>query len=226
MPVEAGEQVLGRINPQRRIHSVRTLSVQTGVHPLTVRKALELTGHVSRNDPRQDNSIVFAAEPAETLLTRMAEAMTQREIRGYLNVNRVGAALLVANGYVSPVLDALGLEPLYHPRELDRFLATLTANARVVDQCRNGQVTMVEACKRSNCKLLEVIDLVVAGTLEWVGLLSSDRGVASVLVELAEVKEKVRLQPVEGITVSLMALDLGVTKPGARHLVESGVLPP
>jgi len=225
MPIDAGEEVLGKINQQRRIHSIRSLALQTGIHPITVRKVLAITGEVAADDDRQDNSIALpAASGAEMLLTRMSSAMTQLGVREYLNVNRVSAALLAGSGYLPVVLVTEGMDQLYHPDDLDQFMARLTANAVPVQHCEPGQVPLTLACKRSNAKLLEVVDLVLHGKLAWVGVLSSEHGLPSVLVNLAEVKEKVKLAPVDGIAISAVAGDLGVTDTGARFLADTSAL--
>jgi hypothetical protein len=133
--------------------------------------------------------------------------------------------VLVESGHLVPVIKSEEMTPTYHPSDLDHFLEKLTALARPVDNCAPGEVTLVAATKRSNARLTEIVDLVLGAKLEWVGTLTSDRGFSSVLVKLAEVKEKVKLPPVDGITPSAVADDFGITDKGVRHLIGVGALP-
>lgn len=61
-PVGPGDRICGRIVEERRVHSIRTASVETGLHRKRLRKLLALEGIISLDDAgRADGYVLFDA---------------------------------------------------------------------------------------------------------------------------------------------------------------------
>ena len=198
VPVGPGDELYGRpIVGRRRLHTIRTASQETGLHPNRLRKILAKggvlpTGHGDLSDDR----VTFDAEPALELLARMHRAIGHAEAMVYLDAGRVQLELLVKHAFIKPCAGSKedGLRSrTYDPFELDAFLASLSKGAVEVSEPTFPLVGIQEAAKRASCGAAEVVRLILDRKLCSVGRRAGGRGYASILVDCEEVRRFTRL---------------------------------
>lgn len=226
LPVGPGDIVLGQPVQQRRLHSIRSAALQHGVHQVTARKILTLAGIApAERGELSDDRILFAPDPADALLERVARGIPAKEIHSYLDVSRTHMKHLIERRDIRPILDIDGLEALYDTADLDAFIDRVAAKADVVDQPTPDQVPLTEAVKRACCGVGEVLDLVWSGRLKWVGRLAAGRGYGALLVSLGEVKVMTELPPPDGVVANFITSDFGIPHRAILEMVRRGFLP-
>jgi hypothetical protein len=227
-PLGPGDELFGKPVLQRKVHSIRTAYLETGIHPTRLRKILAKTGHVQADHQgRSDHEIMFDAVATADLLRRLNDALTNLELAPYLNANRVQATLLVREGYLTPVVDGTDEEigwRCYAREDVDRFLQALGSEAQEVETAPAGTFSIPDAAKRANCRATEIVDLILQRRLAWVGRLASVRGYNGILVEDREIRERVRGPELVGYTLNDTYKRLRINSYAVNALVEHGIL--
>jgi hypothetical protein len=224
--VGPGDEIFGEPVTERRLHSIRTLSQETGEHPKRLRKLLLRHGLIG-DDSRglSDDQVVFPAGAAANLALEVTGALSLKRAGHYLNAPRVQITLLHQAAFIRP-LSGKGseLRPVFARSELDGFLARLLANAEPVTAPLEGMATIPEAAKRANCSAQEIVAAILERTLAFIGQRMDTRGYLSVLVNVEEVRAAVR-RPDHG-SLSLRAVErrLGVHTSAVQGLIEGGHL--
>jgi hypothetical protein len=225
MPVAEGDVVLGKPNERRRIHSVFSAAKVVGIHTKTARKAFTAGGFISTaQSTRSDHNTLFPAESSERFLRRFAEGMPSRAIQQYLNASRPLEELMT-NVYLKPIIDQKGMEPLYHPDDLDAFYARMIRGAVFVEVPTARQVGIVEASRKATCSVAEVMACLDGDELRWRGRRRDVPGMKGILLDADEIKQLTVLTDVPpGMTPTEFADDVGIQRSAARRLVQDGHL--
>lgn len=226
LPVGAEDEIFGTRVTQRRLHSLRSAAVQHGVHPKTAAKLLQRAGLAPQEiQGLTDNQVLLPAAPVDALMTKAARAIPRQGLHDYLDISRAHLNHLLNAGYIKPIVEADDLDALFDPHDLDAFLANLKDNAEIVTEPTPDQMPMIEAVKRACCGVPEVLSLLFATKLDWVGMLKGERGYNAILVSLSEVKAKTELPPLDGITVDAITDDFGISERAVKQLIQIGALP-
>lgn len=227
-PVAAGEVVLGQVVTERRVHSVFSASRAFGIHPLTIRKIVAAASLLpAHHTTIADNQLTFPAEAAEPLLRDIATGIPAKDIVDYLSMTRTQVKTM-KGVFFRPILEHPGIEPLYRKDDLDRFMARILdgavpmADGKLSEPDQHSQMSIGAATARANCQVQEVVELILDRRLAWVGRDVSLKGFASVLVDLDEVKQLVRLPPLDGMPTRAFADSFGVPDVAAALLIEAG----
>lgn len=227
LPLGPGDEVFGRPVVKRTLHSIRTLALETGLHPKRLRKTLIAAGVIENGQAGlNDQNAVFPAEKAVLAVRGARSAVPLPDAGEYLNAPRVQRQLLVKHGFIKPYVaaKAFGAENRYRIEDLDEFLGRLFQDAKAVRQPKSGQANIPAAAKRANCSAAEVIQLILDRKLAWVGHDPGERGYLAVLVDVAEIKEKTRLPDPGGLTQAQIVKDLGVNDGVVRALIRERLL--
>ena len=227
LPLAAGDTVFGRPVEVRTLHSIRSLHLETGLHPKRLRKLLRAAGITDASqDPLVDANVIFPSEEASRVITRAQGALSLPDAGEYLNAPRVHRALLVQAGFLVPCLSAtaFGAVDQFAIEDLDAFLERLLDGAHVVTEPKAGQVDIPAAAKRACCSAAEIVRFVLDKKLKWVGRKAGVEGYLSVLVTLEEIRGLVRGEDHGGLTPYQVACQLGVTDRVARALIKHGQL--
>ena len=90
-PVGPGDVVFGKPVMERRLHSIRTLSTETRLHPKRLRKLLEAAGALPEgSDDLSGGNCLFDAQRGSIVaLEAVAATLSVRKAGEYLNAPRV-----------------------------------------------------------------------------------------------------------------------------------------
>lgn len=205
MPLGPDDLVFGKPVEKRRLHSIRTASLELGAHPKRMRKILAARGIIREAlmlEP--DNRVLFDAEAIVGLVAEgVFNGMPLAEVSDYINAPRPHPDLLLEAGLITPVVShgeaGLG-DYAFTTKELDRFLNELLQDAEPTPMPLEGKSSLLTAAKRANCSAIEIVHLILARKLAWVGRLPNVAGYLSVLVDINEIKNLVQKAPLPGFT--------------------------
>lgn len=227
-PVGPGDVVFGNPVETRRLHSIRSLSMETGLHPKRLRKLLSSAEMLPPNaDDLADGNCLFDAERAVSLAQAAAPAtLSVRDAGTYLNAPRVQRDMLYRSGILVPRIKASdhGAADLFAPEDLDAFLARLLAGAETIVAAGEHQYGIPEAARRANCSSEEVVRAILDGEIERKWLLAGERGYMAVLVDVRDVRGMVRGADLPGLTSQALADRLRVADKVTRKLIAGGHL--
>ena len=227
-PVGPQDVILGKPVGKRVLHSIRSASLEFGVHPKRLRKILLAKGVVPAHlREATDEQTTFDAERHKVLLEKAAHAVSLAQTETYLNAGRVQAKLLMTAGFIKPfvVLEQtdVGGEFNFAVDELDAFIGKLTANAlSVVDE--DGSFDIPQAAKRAGCSAVDIVRLILERKLTWVGQKRGQKGYLSVRVRLAEIKRHVHGERPPGYTAREVEKELNATTKTVAALIANGHL--
>ncbi len=227
LPVGPGDIVFAVPVAERTLHSIRTLSMQTGMHPKRLRKLLQAAGIVGgRQTTLTDNIVTFDAKAAAAVVTKAKGAMSLPAAGKYLNAPRVHIQLLAMNRFIVPCVPASDFSAIdrYAIADLDEFLGRLLDGAHAVGKPKLSQVSIPVAAKRACCSAAEIIRLILDHKLNWVSKANGERGYLSVLVDVDEIRAKVRGADHGGLTPRQAATRLGCADRVIEPLIEAGAL--
>ncbi|WP_457093361.1 TniQ family protein [Microvirga sp. P5_D2] len=229
LPVGPEEEVFGQGVLFRRLHSVRSASLEIGAHPKRLRKLLHAAGHVSSESLElSDSWVMFDAQATREFLERVSEAMTLGEAAEYLNVPRPHDRLLFGAGLIVPfVRGGKGIlkDHAFARRDLDIFLARLLADASDAGSDDGALVPIPSAAKRASCSAVEIVRLILDRKLTRVRRRADVPGYMSVLVDPDEVKPFVQGQAEGSLSLREVEQRLGTTTRVVKALIEHGHLP-
>jgi hypothetical protein len=229
MPLGPGDELFGEPVRTRHLHSIRTASLETGMHSKPLRRILVATGIIPADqDGLHDHRVLFDANAAREVLAKAAGALSLKEAEGYLNAGRVHAKLLLEHGFIRPFLGAAAGQTkwiLFVRADLDQFLADLLRQATPVDAVPDGMADIAKAAKRSNCGAMEIVDLILHGKLVRVARRAAVAGYGAVLVDVDEVRGHVRGPAADGLTGRQVMAELGTFHAVVRALIDERKLP-
>lgn len=192
VPLSPGDDLFGKPVTVRRVHSIRTAVLDTGLHRNRLRKALAAAGHIAADHAqRSDHEIVFDAASTREFLRRLCASLTFPELLDHLAATRSQARLLVDRGFIAPVIedeDERVGRLRFSRDDVDAFLRRLSVNAQAVDEAPHGAFQIAEAARRASCMMTEIVELLLAGRLAWSGRLAGAVGLDAVLVDVGEVR--------------------------------------
>lgn len=228
MEIGAGDVILGKVLPERRLHRVQSLASESGLHPKTLRNILAAGGLIP-TEAKISGYHVFGAEAGRNLAASVPRA---------INVSKLGEALGCTRPVVDQVLDERLLLPLVGgPNDsagriwksvgenaVARLLADLHAPARPVETVPSGMVTISKAAEKAKVLSVEIMHLILGGFLENVARLQDVEGIAAVLVDPTEVRAALAAN-MPGLSAMAVFGKLRIPKATGWAIVERQIAP-
>lgn len=227
-PVGPGDTVFGKPVEHRALHSIRTLSIETKLHPKRLRKLLGASGVLPEGAADlADGNCLFDAEKG-SLTAREASAATisVRQAGVYLNAPRVQRDMLYRSGLIVPRLRAgdHGAADQFASEDLDAFLRRLLDGAKPTKASGRGRANIPDAARFACCTSETVVRLILDSKLQRKWRLTAERGYMSVLVDIEEVRTLVRGRDPGGLTGLQIKDKLSTTAKVASALIKHGHL--
>ena len=227
LPFGPGDVLFGRAVGERRLHSVRSVSQDTGLHPKRLRKLLRRAGAVEGvTGALADSRVTVDAGAAEKLLEGLEDTVSLEGVRDYLNVPRPHDRGLFERGLIRPLV--LGgrrdVDHAFGRRDLDAFLERLLAKADPAHAGDPDFVSLIHAAKHSCRAVMDVVGLVLDDRLERVGVDPAEHGFMSILVDRKEVRSLLVGPTYDGLSLKEVEQELRIRTAAVKGLVESGFL--
>lgn len=226
-PFAAGTKVLGQTLERRRLHSIRSASVETGRHPIRLRRLLIAAGVIPEgHEETSDNLVTFDAGSALAALSRLTAPMGMDEVEQVLGLPRM--APLVRDGLLEPLRDhrRRRLGKLEFAREdVESLLSRTLGRALHTSAMPKGCCDLHGAARKAKCRLAEIVTLLRDGRLMHVYRLPVGEGLGSLAVSVAEVSGLVRGEAHHGLAEWRIVDRLHVHRKAVRRLIEKNILP-
>lgn len=230
LPVGVNDRMFGREFPARRLHSIHSAGLQSGLHPKRLRKLLKEEGLIdAASDDLSDDRVTFDSDAADVFLAKVGKAMTLRSAASYLGIPRPLDVDLVKANLLTPFVRG-GTEILkdhaFLRADLDAFLKKLETKIDpdlVVD---DRFADIPTAARRSCCPSTRIVQLLVAKTLHRVARDPDAEGFLSILVDVDEVRRHVTGPDHGGIPLRSVERMLGTSTPVVTGLIASSLLAP
>ncbi|MCP1561409.1 UNVERIFIED_ORG: hypothetical protein J2W75_004840 [Methylorubrum zatmanii] len=229
MPLEPGSIVCGRVLAKRRIYSVYTASRATGRVARPLRKMLVEIGVVDERPDLRDHELLFPAdESTEAFLAKAANCLSLKATQAYLGITRTHVVSFLAHGLIRPFqrpttdISSFSFEQ-GHIEELRR---TVLSKANLFERLNPdvSWVNVMQASRRANCSLAEVVQLILSDRLSNIRRLRSAASLLEIEVNLIEVKDLVRGSTLPGVTKSCLKQRLRISDEAMRKFLSTGVL--
>jgi hypothetical protein len=193
MPIGAGEAIFGEPVVRRRVHSVRSLSEASGLHPKRLRKAVFALGLADETlKGASANRITLDADAGDDLVRHLLDPITQRELPEYLNCSRSHALTLDRAGVLQALITRDRLHQLgtkaFSRTKLDGFMQSVLDRAAPVDVADDNVFDLSTTVKRAMTDTATVVRLIQTGKIRRVQRLMSERGLASLRIDPDEVR--------------------------------------
>lgn len=199
-----------------------SLARETGLHPMTLRRALVGTGVVPA-EAEANKGVSFDAEIGERLAARMSNSLPITQTPAYLNCNRTQAEMLVRNGVLAQLVpgtgERSGLLTQVATEELYDFLGRFRVAGHPVDQASPGMMNVIEVSEIARETVTDIVRLVLEGGPSRIEVLSADLRFRSVLVDPGEIKVLSERKATEvGYSAQDVAQRLGIFTSGVSRL--------
>jgi len=220
-----GDELFGKPVAIRKLHSIRTALVEYKMHPKRLRKLVEAEGLLP-NPCLLDRDVLIDAAAAGRIFQREQNSISLKDAEIHLNAGRVQTKCLWDAGLIRSHKVGIGqMNEVFLKDELDGFLARLLTDAMPVDDYSEPIMDLREAARRACCSVVQVVHLILDRQMAWVGRHTPNKGFASMLVKLDEVKARVASPALPGLPATAVAKQVLKTNPAVvTSLIEIGAL--
>jgi len=178
MPLSRNDELFGKALPARTLYSIRSASRDYELHPKRLRKLLVAAGLVDiATNNFKDEDVLFRSTDAHHLLEQIADSMSLEEAAVYLNAPRPNDRAILLGGFVKPLFEASQSDGILHAfarSDLDNFLVRLLDGVIELGEAENGYTGILDARRRANCSVSEILTLILEGRLTRLRRLPSD----------------------------------------------------
>lgn len=188
IPLPAGKNVLGHILDQQVVHSVRSISVETGIDVQTMRRMLEGAGLINSNAPAlRDHRTTFPSEKVLPFLSDLRGAWTTPQIEEFARIPAFHMRYIVSSGKLPKIVSSAASKPktLYSNASVQTVFEKLFGNAVRVKEPAKHHVSPFNARKVTGVAATDVIDLIYAGQI-WTGTTVAKPDYSALLVDADE----------------------------------------
>lgn len=222
--------VCGRVLANRRIYSVYTASRATGRVTRSLRKMLVEIGVVDERPDLRDHELLFPAnESTEAFLAKAANCLSLKATQAYLGITRTHVVSFLAHGLIRPFqrptpdISSFSFER-GHIEELRQAILS-KANVCGRSESQSRWTDVMQASRRANRSLAEVMQLILDGRLLNVRRLPGEGGLLAIDVDPVEVKNLVRKAALPGLTKSCLERRLRISNNAVTKFFATGILP-
>ena len=174
-PVAAGEFLLGREVSERRLHSVRTASLETGVGEVALEQFLTEAGAFSSGDDRPRSRRTFPANTYATLLAEVASLVTAISLAQAMGATRAEVEALIRGGVLTPRTQNASIRLKWRIQDALALNAELQALAVPIPSGGQGWERLQAASARAHMPVGDIISAIRTGELQ-VGRVAADEG--------------------------------------------------
>ncbi|OWY02924.1 TniQ family protein [Thioclava sp. IC9] len=186
-PVGSGELVLGEALAERRLHSVTSVSVQTGVGPAVVEALLIEAGAVMADDPRPRARKTFDAKGHAGLVAIIPQLVGPMKMRKAMGATRSEFRALVELRELSPVTRIAGFKTPWLASEGIRFVEGLRQKGGPIPNGERGWSTIQLASTHTGIPVSQILAGIRSEAL-GVGLRDGELGYHGICVSRNEIK--------------------------------------
>ena len=211
--IPAGEVVLGKTLPVRKLHSVASASIEIQRSMKTVRQILKHAKIIEDDDHRSDTRIVFDAAHAAATLAQAKRLVIAKDMAQRLGASSGQFESLVRQNIIRPVFPAEVSKFQWDTADADALLATLTRDAITIADDDECWISIGVAAMRARIEIRDALDAISTGRLR-VGSREGQHGYAAICVRQTDMDQFGLGRP-EHPTLSEFGQQVGLQKDGS-----------
>jgi hypothetical protein len=226
LPLGPGDDIFGPLT-RRRWHSICSAANAMRIHPRKLRNILSSVGEIGdESRGLTDHRVIVDATRMEDLIAKHGDGLSYDEARAYINTTISSWKALLKDGHVRPFVaanDAASPAHRFAKSELDGFLDSLFSRVTLHhDPDDPDKLDILSARRRCQRPQRDVLDLLSSGQLSHVSRDPHAVGLMSVRVSLIELKAKVRLPDMIGLSYRQVQEALHVSFGVLKALLNGG----
>lgn len=226
MPLGPETTLYGMPLPARRLHSVRSAARQYGIEQKTLRNVLSGIGLVpSVRSGIPDKQATFDAVAHTKLLESLSASVSRKQALAHSGIPRNHFDAAVKEGLIATIARGDTFDAVYALADIDKFVGALLARSVPVDQTTADQMSIVDATRHACCSVVDVMRGILNGELNWVGRLTNASGYAAIVVNIEELRTKVRGKELGGLPLGSAAEEIGISTVAWQRLIKLERLP-
>jgi DNA-binding transcriptional regulator YhcF (GntR family) len=167
LALRPNHRILGQTIREQRLHSVRSIAQDTGIHPKTVRKLLHHAGWLEKSGvvTTDDRTVLRADKNLESFLSDLKESMPIERAAQHIGLTRGRFMSLVDANIIKPLVPSNGdLKSLsFLKADLDDLLERLRARTIPRTDSDRDFMPLIFAAQAANRPLSEVVQAVLDG---------------------------------------------------------------
>jgi hypothetical protein len=217
VPLPAGSQVLGEVLEQRRLHTVTSAAEASNTTFPTLKAVFARSGIALPSAELDGQRLTIRVDAFDAQLREFGAALSVTDVREATGIPHKHILEIIARGLIPTVFGSREIHKARHRitrANVDAFMERLFASAVPVEAPTARQVTFGRACFVASTNIGELVGLVLAGKLTWMGRLRGGRRYPDLLVDADEV-----LRLLQGATPprrGLMKAEVEAETPGLR----------
>ncbi|MFC0200366.1 TniQ family protein [Paracoccus rhizosphaerae] len=193
MDVCVGRNLLGEPVERRRMYSVQSLALETGLHRQTLRKVLVERDLVAPDHSEKPNSILLV----DIKKGRDAAAALQRSVQfvqlpALLKATRPIVSCLIDLGLLAPLFRSQGENKRdksgFDALEVERVMNRLNDLAPEMPQIPPGWITLTQCTKRARVPMRDLLRLVFQREMRKIGRIAGETGFSALRINLDDVR--------------------------------------
>lgn len=197
LPLAPGTDVLGETLDRRRLHTIHTASVETGVNVRAIRTVLVRKGLYTADAAAglTNHRINLSVEEFEREIRRLGDAVNADTVKQITGIPRNHLTSLISLGLLPSLTDFNNIERAKHRfarDDVDGLMERLFRGAEAVTDATERQMTIQRARLIALAKLDDLLRWVHDGTLRWKGRLGNELRYENLLVDVDEVVSLIR----------------------------------
>lgn len=217
-PMATGEIVMGTAVLKRKLHSIASLSQETGEDSGTLRRRLAAKQIIDPGDDRPDAQITFPVLAYDRFATDLSELVFQADVREAMGATEPQFDGLVAEGLIAPLVAGQNLRRIWSMDDGLAILARLQPTALSITPGEDGWVQLQDAARQFRAPLSKIFDAVDQGRLV-VGKVTGSEGYGAIHLRADEIVAMFRNPQHVGLAPSAFGVSVGVKTGGAIQLL-------
>ncbi|NGO54054.1 TniQ family protein [Allomesorhizobium camelthorni] len=197
MPLEPGMDVLGHVLADRKVHTIRTASKDSGAHALTIRKLFQRKGLANDGAGLMDHRVTVDADEISNVVKSLKSAMTTPQVEKLTGIPRLHLKEMISAGYLQTVADTSNRSYAKHrfsPAAVDELMDRLFLGAADVTEPDPRQMSVMAARQVATATVSQMLAFLFEQKLQWKGRLAGVDGYRSLLVDADEITRLVRTE--------------------------------
>lgn len=226
MPLGPETFLYGKPLPSRRLHSVRSAAQQYGIEQRTLRNVLSGIGLVPTvRSGVPDKQATFDAVAHTKLLESLKASVSRKQALAHSGIPRNHFDAAVKEGLIATIARGDTFDAVYALADIDKFVGALLARSVPVEQATANQMSIVDATRHACCSVVSVMRSILNGELNWVGRLTNVSGYAAIVVNIEELRTRVRGKELSGLPLGSAAEEIGISMVAWQKVIKLERLP-
>lgn len=225
-PIVPGTTVFGIEVEKRRVHTLTSARKHLKIR----RDLFEEILIDSRLGHRDENGTfvldgILTVETVEGLREVTSRFLSRKEVAGFLGISENVVKELQKRKVLRPRTGQNQWERKgYDTAHLQGMLDQIFEGTRVFRTAPDGSYTLPELTRRTQCKVADIVELILSGQVKVAGRIGQDLALKNLLVSKAELSKALSNQPRNGFTKEELVQRWSMGRPNLNRLIASGVL--